>query len=261
MSVRPIKQISTTTPALEGAGVKLQRAFFGNTASSIRFSCSMTFATKARRLSRRLPWHPSRHQDHMLAGQVARRQPRQSRQPRRRRRAVDDRWQRNPASGDAAGRRARAHARVPTVSESAGGAEDDPAALSGRRRARHSRSCRRRWHARAGHRRRLLGRPGRGRRSGSATSTCRCPGRRKHPVERSRHVFVRLRRAGSFATPRAAGSAERADRFTRSRNRQSIARAVRSRRRNHRAGRRRGSGSCSSRANRSKSRSRGAGRS
>ena len=80
-----------------------------------------------RRPSRGLSgWIPmasaSRHRDHHLcAGRQRRprRQPRQSRQIGRRRRAVDDGRQRHPASGNADRRRERPHARLPALGQPA----------------------------------------------------------------------------------------------------------------------------------------------
>ena len=92
-----------------------------------------------------------RHRDHHLrAGGHGRpwRQPRQPRHAGCRRRAVDDRGQRHPASGDAAGRPPGPHARLPAVGQPAVGAEDDPAALPGHRRQRHPGDRRRRRHHR-----------------------------------------------------------------------------------------------------------------
>src|SRR5215813_12012832 len=73
------------------------------------------------RLSCRLPLAPApRHRDHHVCARRdgrSWRQPRQPRQARRRRRAMDDGGKRNPPPGDAAGRCARPHARVPAVGQ------------------------------------------------------------------------------------------------------------------------------------------------
>ena len=178
MSIRPVKSIVQSKPTLEGAGVKLRRAFgFGETEETDPFLLLDDFRNdQPGRLSRRLPLaSASRHRDHHLCARRhrrARRQSRQSRHARRRRRAVDDRRPRHHASGNAAGRRARPHARLPALGQPALVAEDDRAALSGRRGGRHSRSRRRRRHPRPRRLRRLLGqaRPGRRRRRRSALS-------------------------------------------------------------------------------------------
>jgi redox-sensitive bicupin YhaK (pirin superfamily) len=76
MSVRPVKQISTTTPALEGAGVKLQRAFgFGNTSEFDPFLLLDDFRNEnPDDYLAGFPWHPHRGIEtitYVLAGQVA----------------------------------------------------------------------------------------------------------------------------------------------------------------------------------------------
>jgi len=46
MSIRPVKKLIQAKPTLEGAGVHLRRALVSATRqTSIRSSCSMTFAT------------------------------------------------------------------------------------------------------------------------------------------------------------------------------------------------------------------------
>ena len=163
MSIRPVKRIIQSKPTIEGAGVKLRRAFgFGETTEFDPFLLLDDFRNDRpddylRRLSLA---SASRHRDHHLrAGRHrrARRQPRQPRHARRRRRAVDDGRQRHPASGDAAGRRAGPHARLPAVGQPAVVAQDDGAALPGHQGRRHPEVDRRRRHARAGGLRRVLG--------------------------------------------------------------------------------------------------------
>ena len=47
MSIRPIKQITQSQPTIEGAGVRLRRAFgFGKTSDLIRSCCLTTFEMK-----------------------------------------------------------------------------------------------------------------------------------------------------------------------------------------------------------------------
>ena len=142
MSLRAVKQILETKPTIEGAGVKLQRAFgFGKTAEFDPFLLLDDFRNEnpADYLAG-FPWHPHRGIEtitYVLAGEVdARRQPWQQGPHDRGRRAMDDGGQRHSAPGDAEGRCQWAHARVPAVGQSAGGAEDDRSALPG-----HSVGC------------------------------------------------------------------------------------------------------------------------
>ena len=145
MSIRPVKKIIESKPTMEGAGVKLRRAFgFGDTNEFDPFLLFDDFRNdRPDDYLRRLPVaSASRHRDdHLRAGRHgrARRQPRQPRRARRRRRAVDDRRQRHHAPGDAEGRRAGPHARLPALGQPAVVAEDDRAALPGRQGRRHSR--------------------------------------------------------------------------------------------------------------------------
>ena len=96
MSIRPVKHIVQSQPHVEGAGVKLRRAFgFGDTTEFDPFLLFDDFRNEQPgRLSRRLPVASASRDrnDHLRPrGQRrARRQPRQSRQSRRGRRAVDD---------------------------------------------------------------------------------------------------------------------------------------------------------------------------
>ena len=125
MSLRPVKQIIQPKPTIEGAGVKLQRAFgFGKTKDFDPFSAAGRFS---QRQSGRLPGGISLasasrdRDDHLRAGRLgrARRQPGQQGQNDRRRRAMDDRRQRHSASGNAQGRHPGPHARLPAVGEPA----------------------------------------------------------------------------------------------------------------------------------------------
>ena len=131
MSLRAVKQILETKPTIEGAGVKLQRAFgFGKTKEFDPFLLLDDFRNEnPGGLSRRISLASApRHRDHHLrAGRRsgARRQPGQQGPHDRRRRAVDDRRQRHPAPGDAQGRRQRPHARLPAVGQPARRAQDD----------------------------------------------------------------------------------------------------------------------------------------
>ncbi len=183
MSLRPVKRVVDAKPTMEGAGVKLHRAFgFGQTSDFDPFLLFDDFRNeRPGGFPRRLPVaSASRHRDHHLRARRhgrARRQPRQPRHARRRRRPVDDRRQRHHAPGDAAGRPEGPHARLPALGQPAVLAEDDQAALPGHQGRRDSRDRRRRRHGRARRGRRLLGqaRAGRGRRRRpAATSTCRC---------------------------------------------------------------------------------------
>jgi redox-sensitive bicupin YhaK (pirin superfamily) len=76
MSLRPVKQILQTTPTVEGAGVKLQRAFgFGKTAEFDPFLLLDDFRNEnpADYLAG-FPWHPHRGIEtitYVLAGEVA----------------------------------------------------------------------------------------------------------------------------------------------------------------------------------------------
>ena len=148
MSIRAVKRIAQSTPTMEGAGVRLRRAFgFGDPSEFDPFLMMDDFrGDHPERLFRRLSLaSPSRHRDdHLCPGRRgrARRQPRQPRRARSGQRAMDDGRQRHHASGNAARRRARPHARLPALGQPAVEPEDDRAALSGHRRARHPRSRR-----------------------------------------------------------------------------------------------------------------------
>ena len=76
MSVRPVKQVLHTTPTLEGAGVKLQRAFgFGKTTEFDPFLLLDDFRNeKPEDYLAGFPWHPHRGIEtitYVLAGTVA----------------------------------------------------------------------------------------------------------------------------------------------------------------------------------------------
>ena len=111
MSIRPVKRIVASKPTIEGAGVKLRRAFgFGDTGEFDPFLLFDDFRNdRPDDYLRRLPVASApRHRDHHLRARRhgrARRQPRQPRHARRRRRAVDDGRQRHHPPGDAEGRR------------------------------------------------------------------------------------------------------------------------------------------------------------
>src|SRR5262249_29388021 len=138
---------------------------------------------------------PRDRDDHVCAGGERRtwRQPRKPRCARSRRRAVDDRGERNSPPGNAAGRCARAHAWLPAVGQLALVAKDDSAALPGHQGGRDSRDRGRRRDARPRHLRRVWGR--RGPVEGVAADPRYVdvwvpPGRRKIlPVETGRHAF------------------------------------------------------------------------
>jgi redox-sensitive bicupin YhaK (pirin superfamily) len=76
MSVRPVKQLTHTTPTLEGAGVRLQRAFgFGNTKELDPFLLFDDFRNdNPADYMAGFPWHPHRGIEtitYVLAGSVA----------------------------------------------------------------------------------------------------------------------------------------------------------------------------------------------
>ena len=160
---------------------------------SIRSCCSTISATTTpTRTSPGFPWHPHRGIEtitYVLAGTV---EHGDSLGNRGQMGAGDVQWmtagQRHPAPGDAEGRPAGAHARLPAVVEPAVIAEDDQAAVSGHLVGGHSRSDRRRRHARARSSSAISGarrdrwkasRPIR------ATSMCRC---RREKRRRSRSI-------------------------------------------------------------------------
>ena len=232
MSIRAVKRLIKATPTLEGAGVKLQRAFgFGETEDFDPFLLLDDFRNdRPQDYLARLPVASApRHRDHHLrAGRHrrTRRQPRQSGHARRRRRPMDDGRQRHHPPGDAEGRRRRAGCTAFSSGPTSRVAQDDGAALSGRQGGRHSRSHRRRRHARARRVRRLLGHDGtgggdRGRAALSRHLGAAWRARRRLPVETTRHAFAYVfAGSGTFrdaSAPRGgadrAGSSGRTDRW------------------------------------------------
>ena len=194
MSIRPVKRVNLSRPTHGGRGrapaprLRLRRHVrLRSVPDDGRFP-----RRRARGLSGRLSLaSASRHRDdHLCAGGLgrARRQPRQSWQARRGRRAVDDRRQRHHAPGNAGGRRQGPHARLPALGEPAREPQDDEAALPGRAVLRDPRSHRRRRHDGARHLRRVLGqdRPGRRRRRRAALS-------RRHACRPARQSASRSR--------------------------------------------------------------------
>ena len=107
MSLRPIKEVIHTKPTIEGAGVKLQRAFgFGKTKEFDPFLLLDDFRNEnpaglPSRISLASP--PGNRDDHLRARRLGGtwRQPWQQRQDDGRGRAMDDSRQRHPAPGDA----------------------------------------------------------------------------------------------------------------------------------------------------------------
>jgi hypothetical protein len=108
MSLRPVREIIQTTPTMEGAGVKLQRAFgFGKTKDFDPFLLLDDFGT----IIRRIIWLDSpgtRTAGSRRSLRACRfggtwRQSRRQGQNDGRRRAVDDGGQRDLAPGDAQG--------------------------------------------------------------------------------------------------------------------------------------------------------------
>ena len=214
MSLRPVKKIIEAKPTMEGAGVKLHRAFgFGETAAFDPFLLFDDFRNdRPGRLSRRLSVaSPPRHRDDHLCARRhgrARRQPRQPRQARRRRRPVDDGRQRHSPPGDAAGRRQGPDARLPALGEPARLAQDDRAALPGHRRPRRfprSSTTTARWSASSPA---ISGaRPGRSKASPPirATSTFRCrraSGRRSRSRRRATPSPMSSKVRATFAAHR-----------------------------------------------------------
>ena len=216
MSFDRVKEMHPPKPTIEGAGVKLQRAFgFGNTTDFDPFLLFDDFRNdNPTDYLAGFPWHPHRGIEtitYVLAGDV---EHGDSLGNRGSLGAGDVQWmtagQRHPAPGDAEGRRAGPHARLPAVGQPAGVAEDDEAALPGREGAGHSRSHRRRRHrVRASSSASSGARRGRwtASRPSRATSTSSVPpGRRSgSPSSVASRVRVRLRRLGHV--PRRVGAA------------------------------------------------------
>ncbi len=77
MSLRPIKQISQPKPTIEGAGVKLQRAFgFGKTKDFDPFLLLDDFRNdNPEDHLAGFPWHPRDRDDHLRACGLSRARP------------------------------------------------------------------------------------------------------------------------------------------------------------------------------------------
>jgi redox-sensitive bicupin YhaK (pirin superfamily) len=121
MSLRPIRQIIQTKPTIEGAGVKLQRAFgFGKTKDFDPFLLLDDFRNNnPEDYLAGFPWHPHRGIEtitYVLAGSVEHGDSLGNKgQNDGRRRAMDDRRERHPPSGNAKGRQAGPYARFPAM--------------------------------------------------------------------------------------------------------------------------------------------------
>src|SRR6266852_2394940 len=118
MSIRPVKRIVKSTPAIEGAGVKLHRAFgFGNTGDFDPFLLLDDFRNDRPEDYRAgFPWHPHRGIEtitYVLAG------------------TMDDGRTRHTPPGDAAGRSARPDARLPALGKPAIAPQNDVAPIPG----------------------------------------------------------------------------------------------------------------------------------
>src|SRR5947209_19456650 len=137
MSLRPIKRLIKAKPTLEGAGVHLRRAFgFGSTSEFDPFLLLDDFRNEQPKdYLAGFPWHPHRGIEtitYVLAGTV---EHGDSMGNRGAIAAGDVQWM-TAGSGiipqeNAQGRSHRTHAWLPALGQSAVGAQDDPAALSG----------------------------------------------------------------------------------------------------------------------------------
>ena len=125
MSIRPVKRVDQSRPTMEGAGVRLRRAFgFGDTSDFDPFLMMDDFrGDRPEDYQAGFPWHPHRGIEtitYVLAGAVEHGDSLGNRgKLRRRRRPVDDRRQRHHASGNADRRRQGTHARLPALGEPA----------------------------------------------------------------------------------------------------------------------------------------------
>jgi redox-sensitive bicupin YhaK (pirin superfamily) len=141
MSIRPVKRIAQSTPTMEGAGVRLHRAFgFGTTSEFDPFLLFDDFRNeRPAEYMAGFPWHPHRGIEtitYVLAGDV---EHRDSLGNTGKLGAGDVQWMtagsgimhQEMPQGDAAGRREGAHARLSAVGEPPLLAQDDRAALSG----------------------------------------------------------------------------------------------------------------------------------
>ncbi|MGD0646373.1 MAG: pirin family protein [Acidobacteriaceae bacterium] len=148
MSLRAIKEVIHTQATLEGAGVKLERAFgFGKTGEFDPFLLLDDFRNNnPQDYLAGFPWHPHRGIEtitYVLAGSVEHGDSLGTRQDDSGRRAVDDGGPWDSSPGDAEGRCAGSDAWLSAVGEPALVAEDDGAALPGYSGERYSRSDRR----------------------------------------------------------------------------------------------------------------------
>ncbi len=201
MSIRPVKSIIQSKPTMEGAGVKLRRAFgFGDTSEFDPFLLLDDFRNdRPEDYQAGFPWHPHRGIEtitYVLAGTV---EHGDSLGNRGTLGAGDVQWM-TAGSGILhqempKGDRAGPHARLPAVGQPALVAQDDRAALPGRAGRRDPRGHRRRRHARARRLRRVLGQA-RARSTASppirATSTSRCrrASARRCRSRPTRHAFA-----------------------------------------------------------------------
>ena len=143
MSIRPVKSIVTSKPTIEGAGVKLNRAFgFGKTGEFDPFLLLDDFRNDRPDDYRAgFPWHPHRGIEtitYVLAGSV---EHGDSLGNRGNLQSGDVQWMtagrgilhQEMPQGDAGG----PHARFPAMGQFAVGAENDGAALPGRQGRRN----------------------------------------------------------------------------------------------------------------------------
>ena len=163
MSIRPVKRIVQSQPTIEGAGVKLRRAFgFGDTQETDPFLLLDDFRNNnPQDYLAGFPWHPHRGIEtitYVLSGTVEH---------------GDSLGNRGSlGSGDVQWMTAGRGIMHQEMPQGALFSQDDGAALSGHRSRRYSRDRRRRRHPRARGVRRVLGQaqPGRRRRGRSALS-------------------------------------------------------------------------------------------